>query len=215
MMTKRIILIGLMMLCACGLWAQEKELTVKQVTENIQHRYEMIDDAVIQFTKYVKSGYSKIEQTFTGTLSMKKPNKYRMESEYQTIVTDGIIVWLYSTVNNQVIIDKYKENNNSFSTDQFMLNLPANFYVSLLGSEKSSEGMNISLKLIPKDDRSFIKSVKLTVEEQGWLTRKIVILDVNETETTYTLKDMKMNTNMKEKVFMFEIPAGSEVVDLR
>ncbi len=55
-----------------------------------------------------------------------------------------------------------------------MLNLPANYYTSLLGSEKSPDGTIIQLKLVPKDDRSFVKSVNLSVEEHGWLVRKIM-----------------------------------------
>ena len=68
---------------------------------------------------------------------------------------------------------------------------------------------------MPKDDRSFVKSVKISVEENDWMVRKIVILDVNETETTYTVKDIKLNTNIKDKTFTFETPEGAEVVDLR
>jgi outer membrane lipoprotein carrier protein len=205
----------MLVLCMIKISAQEKEWTVKQVTEQLQHRYEMIDDAVMQFEQHVKFGYSNIEQNFSGTLKMKKPKHYRVESEHQTIVTDGTTVWAYSAANNQVIIDRYKENSNSISPEQFMLNLPAQYYASLLGTEKLPAGNSILLKLVPKDDRSFVKSVKISVEENGWMVRKIVILDVNETETTYTVKDTKLNTNLKEKVFTFEIPAGAEVVDLR
>ena len=208
-------ILGLMVLGVMEMRAQEKELTVQYVTENLQRRYEMIDNATAQFEQHVRFGFSNIEQTFRGTLIMKKPNHYRIESEHQTIVTDGVTVWAYSTANNQVIIDKYKENSNSLSPEQFMLNLPANYYTSVLGLEKLSEGELILLKLVPKDDRSFVKSVKLSVEEHGWLVRKIMILDVNETETTYTVKDIKLNTNIKEKTFAFETPEGAEVVDLR
>jgi chaperone LolA len=195
--------------------AQEKELTVKQVTEQLHHRYEMIDDALIQFEQHVKFGFSNIEQDFSGRLKMKKPKHYCIESEHQTIVTDGTTVWAYSSANNQVIVDKYKENSNSISPEQFMLNLPANYYASLLGREKLSTGNVVLLKLVPKDDRSFVKSVKISVEENSWMVRKIVILDVNETETTYTVKDIKLNTNIKDKIFTFETPEGAEVVDLR
>jgi len=212
---KTLCMLGLTFFCAMEITAQEKELTVKYVTENLQRGYEMIDDATAQFEQHVRFGFSNIEQTFRGTLIMKKPNHYRIESEHQTIVTDGVTVWAYSTANNQVIIDKYKENSNSLSPEQFMLNLPANYYTSVLGSEKSSEGTIILLKLVPKDDRSFVKSVKLSVEEHGWLVRKIIILDVNESETTYTVKDIKLNTNIREKTFVFETPKGAEVVDLR
>ena len=208
-------ILGLLFWCVMEITAQEKELTVKYVTENLQHRYEMIDDATAQFEQHIRFGFSNIEQSFRGTLMMKKPNRYRIESEHQTIVTDGTTVWAYSTANNQVIIDTYKENNNSISPEQFMLNLPSNYYASVLGSEKNSEGTVILLKLVPKDDRSFVKSVKLSVEEHGWLVRKIMILDVNETEPTYTVKDIKLNTSLKEKTFAFETPEGAEVVDLR
>jgi chaperone LolA len=205
----------LVFFCVIETTAQEKELTVKQVTEQLHHRYEMIDDAIVQFEQHVKFGFSNIEQNFSGTLKMKKPKHYRIESEHQTIVTDGTTVWAYSTANNQVIVDNYKENSNSISPEQFMLNLPANYYASLLGIEKQSAGNVVLLKLVPKDDRSFVKSVKISVEENGWMVRKIVILDVNETETTYSVKDIKLNTNIKEKTFTFETPAGAEVVDLR
>jgi chaperone LolA len=198
-----------------GTRTQEKDWTVKQVTDQLQHRYEMIDDASVQFEQHVKFGYSNIEQNISGTLKMKKPKHYRVESEQQTIVTDGKTVWAYSKANNQVIIDTYKENSNSISPEQFMLNLPANYYASLLGNEKQPEGNIILLKLVPKDDRSFVKSVKVSVEENSWMVRKIVIIDVNETETTYAVKDIKLNTNIKEKTFTFETPEGSEIVDLR
>ena len=206
---------ALVFFCLMESAAQEKELTVKQVTEQLNHRYEMIDDAVVHFEQHVKFGYSNIDQNFSGTLKMKKIKHYRIESELQTIVTDGTTVWVYSTANNQVIVDNYKENSNSISPEQFMLNLPANYYASLLGVEKQSAGYVVLLKLVPKDDRSFVKSVKISVEENSWMLRKIVILDINDTETTYTVKDIKLNTNIKEKTFTFETPIGAEVVDLR
>ena len=195
--------------------AQKPALTVKQVTERLQQRYEMIDDATARFEQHVKFGFSNIEQTFHGTVTMKKPNRYRIESDNQTIVTDGSTVWAYSPVNNQVIVDRYKENQNSVSLEQFILNLPANYYAALLGSEKGTDGTLLNLKLTPKDDRSFVKTVKLWVEEGRWTVSKISIVDVNDTETTYIVNDLKLNTNVKEKTFAFTPPPGTEVVDLR
>jgi outer membrane lipoprotein carrier protein len=196
-------------------YPQQAEFTVKDITERLQRRFEMIDDAVAQYTQHIKFGFSNIEQTFAGTLTIKKPNKYRIESEHQTIVTDGETVWAYSPVNHQVILDKYKENRNVLSPDQFVLNLPANYTSAILGSEKSKDGVQIILKLVPKDERSFVRSVKLWVEEGTWVVRKVSIVDLNDTETTYTIRDLKLNTNVKEKTFTFDPPNGTEIVDLR
>jgi len=205
----------LLVSCVSMTAAQEKEWTVQQVNEQLRHRYEMIDDAVVQFEQHVKLGFSNIEQNFSGVLKMRKPKCYRIESEHQVITTDGTTVWAYSQANKQVIIDNYKENGNSISPEQFMLNLPANYYASLSGSEKKSAGTTLILKLIPKDDRSFIKTVKLYVEANSWMVSKIIITDVNETETIYIVKDIKLNTNLKDKTFTFDTPPGAEVVDLR
>ncbi len=195
--------------------AQEKPLTVNDVTSKMQSRYEMIDDAMASFSKRVKLGFSNIDQTYTGSIMIKKPKKLRLEAENESIVTDGVTVWLYSPVNNQVIIDNYKENQNSVSPENFMLNLPKDYYATLLGIEKSKNTSLVTLKLVPKDDRSFVKSVKILVDEGTWNVRSITILDVNDTETTYTLKDLELNTNIRDKEFVYVPPPGVEVVDLR
>ncbi len=210
-----IVVTFIVLLCAATSGAQENPLTVKDVTDKMQSRYDMIDDATAAFTKHVKLGFSNIEQTYTGTIAIKKPKKMRLEAENETVVTDGETVWLYSPVNNQVIIDHYKENQNSISPENFMLNLPNDYYATLLGVQKAKNISLVTLKLVPKDDRSFVKSVKIVIEDGTWNVRSIVILDVNDTETTYTLRDLKLNTNVRDKDFVYIPPPGVEVVDLR
>lgn len=192
-----------------------QEPTIAEVTQKMERRYQMIDNVTARFTQDIKFGFSKIEQNFSGSLIMKKPRRYRLESENQTLVTDGSTVWAYSPVNKQVVVDKYKENQNSISPDQFLLNLPSDYYATILGTDKAGSTRRIQLKLVPKDDRSFIRSVKLWVEEDTWNVRKIVMMDVNETETTYTIDDLKLNTSINDTTFTFSPPPGTEVVDLR
>lgn len=198
-----------------GTKAFARQLNVTEVTEKVQRRYEKIEDATAKFTQHVKFGFSNIEQNFAGTLVVKKPNKYRVESEHQTLVTDGATVWSYSPVNKQVIVDRYKENLNSLSPENFLLNLPSNYYASIIGNEKTGGIELVTLKLVPKDDQSFVKSMKVWVEEGSWIVRKVEIIDVNDTQTTYTIKDVKMNSNIKDNAFAFSPPPGTEVVDLR
>ncbi|MFH0990989.1 MAG: outer membrane lipoprotein chaperone LolA [bacterium] len=188
---------------------------MKQITERMQKRYDALQDATAKFQQHVKFGFSNIEQDFSGVLMMKRPNNYRVESEHQTIVTDGKTVWSYSPVNKQVLIDTYKENQNSLSPENFLLNLPSNFYATLLGAEAINREKVYTLKLVPKDDRSFIKSLKVWVEDGVWTVRKVIVLDVNDTETTYTVADLKQNIGLSASTFSFKPPQGTEVVDLR
>ena len=194
---------------------QPKEYSVKEITDRMQKKYESIQDASARFTQHVRFGFSKMEQSFAGTLKMKKPNRYRVETEYQTLVTDGTTVWSFSPVNKQVLIDRYKETPDSFTPEQFLLNLPSNYYATLLQSETGSEKSVITLKLVPKDDQSFIKSMKVWVDEGSWVVKKVEMLDVNDTEKTYTVLEIKINTSLRDTTFVFTPPSGTEVVDLR
>lgn len=196
-------------------FGQHKEYTVKEITDHLQKKYESIQDVTARFTQHVKFGFSKIEQSFSGTLRMKKPNRYRVETEYQTLVTDGTTVWSFSPVNKQVLIDKYKETADSFTPEQFLLNLPANYYATLVQAEAGTEKSLVTLKLVPKDDQSFIKSMKVWVDEGSWFVKKVEMLDVNDTEKIYSVLEIKINTNLKDNTFAFTAPPGTEVVDLR
>ena len=192
-----------------------QNLSIQDVTQNMKRRYEMIDNVVAKFTQQVKFGFSSLEQHYDGIVTMKKPNMYKVESEHQTLVTNGSTVWAYSPVNKQVVIDRYKENQNSISPDQFLLKLPSDYYSTLLGIESEGTKSLVMIKLVPKDDRSFIRSVKLWVVEGIWDVRKIMIVDVNETETTYVIDRLSLNTTINDTVFSFSPPPGTEIVDLR
>ncbi len=211
---RRLLLLTSVLLCAAA-FGQQKELTVNEITGKLQKRFDSIQDATARFTQHVKFGFSKIEQDFAGTLKMKKPNKYRVETEYQILVTDGATVWSYSPVNKQVLIDRYKETADSFTPEQILLNLPTNYYATLVQHEKTGGASLVVLKLVPKDDQSFIKSMKVWIDEGSWTLRKVEMIDVNDTEKTYSVQEIKMNTNLKDSTFLFTPPSGTEVVDLR
>jgi chaperone LolA len=181
----------------------------------MQARYDKITDVTISFTQHVIFGVTKNEQTFSGTLKMRKPNHYRIELEDQTVVTDGKSVWSYSSSNNQVLIDKYRNNPKSLSPDKLLLNVPDEYTTTILGEEKLGKLETVILKLTPNEKTSNTKWLKLWVDDDEYLMRKIQILDISDNLTTYTIGDMKMNTGLSDELFQFKAPPDAEVVDLR
>lgn len=206
---------GLLALVLSGTAPGFQDPTLAEVTAGMRKRFDAMKDVVATFDQKVKFGFSNIRQEFSGTLTMKKPSMFRIESEHQTLVTDGRTVWAYSPVNKQVVIDHYKENRNTISPEQFLISLPETYYAAILGTERSEGKTLVVLKLVPKDDASFIRSVKLRVETSTWVVRSLEIEDVNETVTTYSIKELTLNTGVGERVFAFTAPAGTDVVDLR
>src|ERR1700741_252727 len=123
------------------------------VISKLQKKYDTVNDASIAFTQSVQFAVTKNEQSFSGTLLMKKGNKYRIEMEEQTIVTDGVCVWSFNKINNQVFSNKYQEDPKSFSPDKVLTNLPEKYSSTWLGKEKLG-GQDLTIvKLVPKQTK--------------------------------------------------------------
>ena len=191
------------------------EETAREVLERVKMKYESIDDAQLRFSRRTRFEMTNIEQDVTGTLFLKKGNKYRVEFDEQTIVTNGQTVWSYSVSTNQVLIDNFKLDGRSISPEKILAGAPADFYSTLVGKEKLGKSETIRLKLIPKDDQSFIRSLKLWVDESNWLIKKAEISDVSGKQTEYFVKDVEVNIGLQDSHFTYQIPEGVEVVDLR
>ncbi len=195
---------------------QNARLNAAEVIEKVQETYANVDDATADFTQTVSLKYAKIEQTFTGTVVMKKGNKYRIESQEQTLVTDGTSVWADSPVNKQVLIDTYKETPYTFSPEKFLVGLPKNFRAALIDESGPDGHAAYTLKLSPNSGTDkFVKSLKVWIDDADWSIRGVEYIDMNETRTVYTLKNVRFNTGISNDRFVFTVPEHVEVIDMR
>ncbi|MCX6137710.1 MAG: outer membrane lipoprotein chaperone LolA [Ignavibacteriales bacterium] len=208
--TKYFFVLFIASLCAAQ---EQSSLTAMDVVGRVQALYASLTDASADFTQTVKFKYTKTEQKFAGTARMKKGNRYRVESQQQTLVTDGKIVWVYSPVNKQVVVDAYKENAQTFSPEKFIFGLPKNYTAAFVGEKKS--GVHV-LKLAPRSGtNAFIKSLKVWVSETDWTVQRVEIIDGNEMQTIYTVQNFHRNPGLSDALFSFVAPPGVETVDLR
>jgi outer membrane lipoprotein carrier protein len=210
MTMKRIAMLALVVLLAPP--AARPGDDAQEVLAKLEKKYSSIRDAVVKFRQDVRFGVTKAEQRFSGTFTMKKGNKYRIELEDQVIVTDGRTVWSFTKSSRQVIVDAYKEDPASFSPDKVLVNVPAQYTSVLLDPDSSG---NAVLKLTPKKPRSSLKWMKVWVDKHETLMRVIQVLDASDNLTTYTVEDLKVNTGLDDARFHFDPPAGVDVIDLR
>jgi outer membrane lipoprotein carrier protein len=193
------------------LYAQDN-ITAQEIIQNVQNVYKDISDAKASFTQTVKYGKSKA-QSSSGTLYIKKENKYRIETGSQTIVTDGTTSWAYSPSKKQVVIDNYKETGNSFSPNKYLFQYPENFYSDLSGTENLSGKEVYVLKLKPRES-GYVKSAQLWVDKSDWIIKKIYIV-TDESTTTFNVKNVQLNVGTSNSKFTFSPPEGVEVIDMR
>ena len=195
-----------------GAFAQDDNITAQEIIQNVQNTYKDITDAKASFSQSLKYGKSKA-QTTSGTLFIKKENKYRIEAGSQIIVTDGTTSWNYNSNKKQVIIDNYKETGNSFSPNKYLFQYPENFYSDLSGTETLNGKDVYLLKLSPREG-GYVKSAQLWVGKDDWLIKKIYI-STDESTIVYNVKNIQLNPGLSNSKFTFTPPEGVEVIDMR
>ncbi len=188
--------------------------SAKEVLDKARKRYEGLTDVELRFTQTVKFPISRVDQRINGTLQMRKGNRYRVETDDMTVVTDGTTVWSYSRGTNQVLIDRFTMDERMFSPERILTAAPEDFEAVLLGKEKIGAQETLVLKLIPTAE-GFVKTMKLWVGESDYLTRKVEMVDAGGKETTYMVSDLRVNTGIPESRFTLKVPEGADVVDLR
>lgn len=189
--------------------------TAKDIIEKVQAEFDDMDDIVVSFTQKVRFKVSNAEQQMDGVLYFKKSNRYRIETEQRTIVTDGVTSWSFNPQNNQVFIDRYKESSNTMTPDQVLLRYPRDYYSTLVKEEKVGADLCYLLKLTPKEgNTAAITAMRIWVSRR-WHIRKVEQTDRAGTMTTYLVGDIVINKGIADAKFQFAIPKGAEVVDFR
>jgi outer membrane lipoprotein carrier protein len=187
----------------------------REVLEKVRKKYDAIADGELRYTQTTIFPVAKLEQHLKGMLVFKKGNRYRVEMEDQTIVTDGTTVWSYSVRNHQVLIDNFTADERSLTPERILVSAPDDFTPILVGQEKVGKFETTVVKLIPRSEQVLIQSMKLWVDESESLIRMVEILDAGGKTTTYTVTDLRLNTGVPDARFVFQIPEGADVVDLR
>lgn len=187
---------------ASGLYAQQGERLLKDV----QDSFSRINDMTASFSQYSGSNGQ-------GKLFYKKGNKYRIEMKNVTIASDGETVWNYNKKNNKVVVNDVRDENSPFSLENIIINYPKKSTAESAGSEKI-DGVDYSvLKLNSKNDRRF-KTAKIWFERNNFI-RKVEVTDASGTKYGFQLSDVQINKNVSSDKFSFQIPEGTDVVDLR
>ncbi len=212
-MNTRTVVLGLAV-CATFVLVRAGD-SAEDILDRVHKKYDRMEDAEVRFSQKVKFASAKIEQEVAGTLQFKKANRYRVEFEGQMVITDGETVWSYSQANNQVLIDRFKLDERSLSPERILTAAPEDFSATLIGREKTAYGDAVVLKLIPRDASSVLKSMKLWVSESDWLIHRVEILDQHGKETVYQVSSFKTNIGIPDSRFVYKVPAGVDVVDLR
>lgn len=177
----------------------------RSILYEVQEKYNNVNNFTSNFVQMTANG-----GVNTGKFTYKSDDKFRIETKSRTIVGDGKTTWTFTPKNNQVVISPADDNTNSFSIRDYLYEYPEQCTVSTYENEDGT----YTLILKPKTSELDFKEVRLIVNSQK-LINQIELTDLMNNIYNVTLENTRINQNIDDKLFIFEIPEGTRVIDLR
>ena len=181
--------------------------------QNVEKKYSNLNDLRMDFKKEQKSEIFKRSEPVKGKIFLQQPDKYRLESDQEIIVSDGEFMWIYAIENNQVTKQNQKtgEGQNLLG---FLKEIRSR-YQAESGLEEKLEGSVCQVIVLePKEKGSDFEKLILWVDGKNYLVRKMKVEDLQGSTTIYRFSNIKLNSGLDEKVFKFTPPQRSEMIDL-
>jgi outer membrane lipoprotein carrier protein len=150
-------------------------------------------------------------QTETGTLSLRRPNRFRWtyaQPTQLTVVADGKQLWIYDVELAQVTVAPL---------DSTVESTPA---MLLSGDSSVRDGFNVGqaymadgldwIKLVPKKGGTDFSSVRIGFK--GKVPQRLELVDGLNQVTRIELVNLAVNADVADSTFEFKPPAGVDVI---
>ncbi len=188
----------------------------QSIIKKVQNKYKKTDSFSFNFDYFFKWKLTGQQQSLQGKLFFKKENNIRYELGQQLNITNGEVVWQYSDLNNQVIIDKLKKNSKSlFMPKYFLYEYLDKFIAEVVKVEMVQGRQFFVLKMDPRDKDDFVQGMKIWVPADTWITERIEYTDLEGNSISYVFTHIEVDRPMDMKLFDFQVEQGMEVIDLR
>ncbi|MEP9411786.1 MAG: outer membrane lipoprotein carrier protein LolA [Candidatus Brocadia sp.] len=164
-------------------------------------------------------------ETSQGEMSYKKPRKLYLKfypPRNEINIVDGKYIWVYHPAEKQAEkyeMDKGKQSSQGLSFFEFgygesVESAKKDYKITLLETREDGKKRFYILNLRPKDPKSQYSDIRLWVEEEFWLPVRIELYESEgEVVNVIELKNIKLNKSMSDKLFIFDVPRGVEVIE--
>jgi chaperone LolA len=209
--------IPLLILAACIHSAAAAEMTAAQITAKMEETDKSVTGIQFEFTQEIAYNLTNEKQVNNGSVSFMKPENLNVKMKTpleQEIITNGKKVWIYTPKYNQFIVDNWKKWAASSFVPESLINfskewkdLKSKYVISYEGSDAGK--YVLLFKPIAKE--SF--QMRFWIDEKDFVPVKILITGENVTIKTEMINRV-LNPKLDKKIFVFNAPAGIDVMNL-
>jgi outer membrane lipoprotein carrier protein len=193
--------------------------TAPELAAALQKKYDAVKDFSADFVHAYEGGVLRKQITERGKLVIKKPGKMRWEyaaPEEKLFVSDGVKMYSYIPQDKQVIVSSIPPADQATTPTLFLAgkgNLTRDFTPSLVAPPPGSPAGSLALKLEPKTRQREYDWLTLVVDPESLTIRGLVTADAQGGTSRFSFTNLKENTGVADKAFVFKMPRGVEVVE--
>jgi outer membrane lipoprotein-sorting protein len=193
--------------------SHSQDAEADKILQRIKKEYDALNSICVQYTQTFTWNLAGETQTVDGTLCMKDKAKFSIDSPSQTILTDGKAVWTVNKVTHQVIVDQATENreDNPF-LKEFIDRFSRDYDAKM---KDPADPVYHGLTLTARTDDLFVREIDLCVDKKTFLLVKVKQVDINTNYTLYKVNSIDTQAVLHDQDFVFSLPEGYEIIDLR
>ena len=194
-----------------------ESLSFDQVLQAVDRYYERLSSLKASFSQVVEVPALERQEKFHGVLYFMQPVYLRLEyiePQGQLLVADGTWYWFYMPQPDlpQAMRAPMRQGEGA---PRYVLggNLKQRFSGQLLGREQRGGRTSYVLKLNPRKDNPYYKTLHAWVDAGTFATRAVRYVDQGGTFNTFDFFDLEPNTKFSPEIFTFTPPDGAQILD--
>ncbi len=183
-----------------------------EIATRIEQTYTAGKTFSVNFSQVVQTGNFFDDEKVSGVMLLAYPEKFRIETSAQTLVSDGDTLWTYSEENRQVTIEPMNRLEDVVTPADYLFRLRERYDLTADSSEVIDKRVHHRLSLRARDDDYYVRSMRVYVDPATNLIRRVVYRDINDNRITLDFSDWKLGAAIKSEQFRFKTPSGVEEV---
>jgi len=184
---------------------------------SIQHHYDQVRDFQADFTHTYVGGILRKKTVERGRMAVRKPGRMRWtytQPEEKLFVSDGNRVYSYVPADKQVYVAAVPADDQATTPALFLAgkgNILRDFAVEPADVPGAPAG-SVGLKLTPKRPEREYDWLNLVVDKSSLALRMLVTSDSQGGLSTFAFTNLRENTGIADKEFVFVMPRGVDVI---
>lgn len=199
--------------------AEKSDPEAKKILDKIRKKYESYKTVEATFSLNIEVP-TKAKEVQKGVISQ-EGDKFRLEMDQQTIVSDGKTTWVYQKNINEVQINNAdpKDTENGFLTPKDLLKRYQKGDFLYAVTDKISEGGKVltQIEFKPKDKSSEYSKLRVSIDEKTTEIKSILAFAKDGSRYTFTITRLNTKKVFSAEQFKFDTKKypGIKVEDLR